>query len=87
MAPIQPLLSYPIWNLSGMVQVPTHGPHPTNVFVSDMVVPASPRQGVTYHAHMVTHNGYGPGTRAQGPEAAGPQAPAQELLGLGPYPL
>ena len=29
--------------------------------------------------HMFSHNGYGPGT------AAGPQAPAQQLLGLGPW--
>ena len=40
-------------------------------------------------AHMFSHNGYGPGTRAQGPKAAVPQVPAQQLLGpgFGPGPI
>ena len=36
-------------------------------------------------AHMFSRNGYGPGTKAQGPKAAGPQVSAQHLLGLGPW--
>ena len=36
---------------------------------------------IALDAHMLSHNGYGPGTRALGPKAAGPQAPAQQLLG------
>ena len=38
---------------------------------------------IALDAHMRSHNGYGPGTRAQGPKAAGPQALAQQLLGPG----
>ena len=36
-------------------------------------------------ARMFSHSGYGPGTRAQAPQAMGPQAPAQQLLGPGPW--
>ena len=38
-------------------------------------------------AQLSSHHGYGPGTRAQGPKAAGPQGLAQQLLGLGPVPI
>ena len=41
---------------------------------------------IALDAHMFSHNGYGPGTRAQGPKAAVPQVPAQQLLDLGPGP-
>ena len=46
-------------------------------FVSDMAAPARPRQGFIYHAHMFSHNGYGPGSKDQGPRP-------KELLGQGP---
>ena len=36
---------------------------------------------IAFDAHTSSQNGYGPGTRARGPKAAGPQAPAQQLLG------
>ena len=52
-----------------------HGPDPTIAFVSDMEALARPRQGVIHHAHMFSHNGYGPGTH-------GPSHPSQ-----GPYRL
>ena len=40
---------------------------------------------IALDAHMCSHNGYGPGTKAQAPKAAGPQAPVQKLLGPGPW--
>ena len=40
---------------------------------------------IAFDAHMFSHNGYGPGTKDQGPKAAGPQVPAQQLLGLCPW--
>ena len=43
-------------------------------------------------AHMLSHNGYGPGTNDQGPKAAGPVPGGQAAFGPwslvpGPYPL
>ena len=40
---------------------------------------------IALDAHMFSHNGYGPGTKAPGPKAASPQALAQQLLGTGPW--
>ena len=47
---------------------------------------------IALRAHMFSHAGYGPGTKAQGPNAAGPQAPDPAAFGPwslvpGPYPL
>ena len=39
---------------------------------------------IALDAHMFSHNGYGPGTRAQGPKAAGPGPGRPQLLGPGP---
>ena len=36
-------------------------------------------------AHMFSHDGYGPATKAQGPKAGGPPGPGPALLGLGPW--
>ena len=35
---------------------------------------------------LFSHNGYGPGTRTQGPKAAGPGPGGPQLLALGPGP-
>ena len=35
--------------------------------------------------HMFSHNGYGAGTKAQGPRGWVPQVPVHSSLGLGPY--
>ena len=41
---------------------------------------------IALDAHMFSHNGYGPGTRSQGPKAAGPGPGGRQLLGVpGPY--
>ena len=42
---------------------------------------------IALDAHMFSHNGYGPGTKAQGPRSWVPQAPAHSSLGLGPGPI
>ena len=39
---------------------------------------------IALDAPLFSHNGYGPGNLAQGPKAAVPQVPAQQLLGPGP---
>ena len=57
---------------AGMVLAP--GLHPFIAFVSDMASLARPRQGNIYHGHMFSHNGYGPGTKAQGHPGPGPAA-------------
>ena len=38
---------------------------------------------IAHDAHMISHNGYGPGTRAQGQKAAVPQLP--EPAAFGPW--
>ena len=40
---------------------------------------------IALDAHMFNHNGYGPGTTAQGPKAAGPGPGGLQLLGPGPW--
>ena len=89
MALIPPLHSYTIWTLAGMGLA--HSSDPTIAFVSNMAALARPRQGVIHHAHMLSHSGFGPETKAKDPKATGPQALAQKLLGPwspvpGPYP-
>ena len=39
---------------------------------------------IALDAHMFSHSGYEPGSRAQGPKAAGPGPGGPQLLGLGP---
>ena len=39
---------------------------------------------IALDANMFSHNGYGPGTRTQGPKAAGPGPGGPQLLGPGP---
>ena len=40
---------------------------------------------IALDAHMFSHNGYGPGTKDQGPKATGPGPGGPQLLGLGPW--
>ena len=40
------------------------GPHATIVFVSDVAAMARPGQGIIHHAHMFSHNGHVPRSRA-----------------------
>ena len=37
--------------------------------------------------YMLSHNGYGPGTQAQGPKAVGPGHGGLQLSGPGPGPI
>ena len=53
--------------------------------ITDYILPID-CLSIALDAHMLSHNGYGPGTRAQGPKAAVPQVPAQQLLGPGSGP-
>ena len=40
---------------------------------------------IALDAHMFSHNGYEPGTKDQGPKAAGPGPGGPQLLGPGPW--